>query len=322
MEPWDGPAAVTFSDGRWVGAILDRNGLRPARYVLSDEGVLVLASEVGVIRVPEDQITRRGRLGPGQMIAVDLQQNKLLEDHLIKKQLTQGKLYGKWLNQSLWRFDSRGRIEELTAPNYDEAEFQKRIHAMGYTQEDLEMVIKPMAADGYDPTFSMGDDTPLAVLSQQPRPQGASRTVEGIGVDLEQAMLIFPKNKGEGVKHFGGAKPDKFRPADVQIRFEDVSIGLAGQAVDPIGGYDQIEVIGPRYLWQLSQVGNIGLENQPDPQFPAAFLQNEQQNPPRHPSENITPHPDDFIPIMDVNGFPQHKGVRNLLVGFGIGLAE
>lgn len=170
MEPWDGPAAITFTDGRYVGAILDRNGLRPARYVLSEDGILVLASEVGVIPVADEKIARRGRLGPGQMLAIDLKEKKILEDEAIKDRLMQGNPYGAWLKKGLWRFSSRERAESLSAPQLDETQRQRYLLAMGFTQEEMDMLLKPMASEGKEPTYSMGDDTPLAVLSKNARP--------------------------------------------------------------------------------------------------------------------------------------------------------
>ncbi|MDX1387148.1 MAG: glutamate synthase central domain-containing protein, partial [bacterium] len=170
MEPWDGPAAITFSDGKHVGAILDRNGLRPARYVLSNEGILILGSEVGMISLPDEKIVKRGRLGPGQMIAVDLDANRILEHDSIKENLSLNKPYQAWLDQGLWRFSTRKRPAELKAPVLEETQRQRLLIAMGYTQEEMDMVLKPMVLEGKEPTFSMGDDTPLSVLSKNARP--------------------------------------------------------------------------------------------------------------------------------------------------------
>lgn len=169
MEPWDGPAAITFSDGKYVGAILDRNGLRPARYVLSDDGILVLGSEVGIIPIADDKIVKRGRLGPGQMIAVDLLEKRILEDEQIKAQLSAHKPYRNWLEKGLWRFSKRSRPLDLEAPTLDDTRRQRLLMAMGYTQEEMDMLLKPMVTDAKDPTFSMGNDTPLSVLSKRGR---------------------------------------------------------------------------------------------------------------------------------------------------------
>ncbi|MCP5467788.1 MAG: glutamate synthase large subunit [Deltaproteobacteria bacterium] len=170
MEPWDGPAAITFSDGKYVGAILDRNGLRPARYVLTEDGMMVLGSEAGMIPIDEEKVIKKGRLGPGQMIAIDLEEKRILENEEIKSQLTQGKPYVHWIEKNLWRFSSRERAEEMEATSFD-AERQHRLAlAMGYTKEEIDMVLKPMAVDAKEPTYSMGNDAPLAVLSQYPKP--------------------------------------------------------------------------------------------------------------------------------------------------------
>ncbi|MCB1114480.1 MAG: glutamate synthase large subunit, partial [Chlamydiia bacterium] len=170
MEPWDGPAAITFADGHYVGAILDRNGLRPARYVLRQDGLLVLGSEVGMIDIPADLVSRRGRLGPGQMLAVDLKEKKLFTDSEIKDRLTQGKPYAHYLKQGLNRFSLRERNPEYQAAHFSESEMLSRLHAVGLSKEEMDMLLKVMAEDGKEPTYSMGDDTPLAVLSKQPRP--------------------------------------------------------------------------------------------------------------------------------------------------------
>jgi glutamate synthase (NADPH/NADH) large chain/glutamate synthase (ferredoxin) len=170
MEPWDGPAAITFSEGNRVGAILDRNGLRPARYVLTEDGVMILASEVGVIPIPSSKIIRKGRLGPGQTIAVDLLEQRILEDEEIKDQLVKGKPYARWVEKGLVRFSSRPRSPQLVIPSWSEDQIQKYQLAMGYTQEELDMLLKVMAIEGHDPVYSMGDDTPLSILSSRPRP--------------------------------------------------------------------------------------------------------------------------------------------------------
>ncbi len=170
MEPWDGPAAITFTDGQYLGAILDRNGLRPARYVLCDDGVFIMSSEMGVVPLDTTKIIKRGRLGPGQMIAIDLKEKKILEDESIKSLLTRDKPYARWIEKGLWRFSSRNRPSQLQAASLNETERLTRLHAMGYTSEEMDMLLKSMAIEGKEPTYSMGDDTPLAVLSQGPRP--------------------------------------------------------------------------------------------------------------------------------------------------------
>jgi glutamate synthase (ferredoxin) len=166
QEPWDGPALLAFSDGKLVGATLDRNGLRPARYCITHDGLVVVGSEAGVVDLPEAEIIEKGRLGPGQMIAIDLENHEVLRNWDIKQRVARERPYGEWLKahrQSLppQPFADRQSI----AP---EVLLQQQT-AFGYTTEDVEMIIQEMAAQGKEPTFCMGDDIPLAVLSTKPR---------------------------------------------------------------------------------------------------------------------------------------------------------
>ncbi len=165
QEPWDGPALIVFSDGTQVGATLDRNGLRPARYVITDDGLLMVSSEAGVLDVPPERIVEKGRLGPGQMIAVDLHSHEILKNWAIKQRVATRHPYGQWLQ------DNRVSIQpqlftEKTA--YSGHELLQQQSAFGYTAEDVDMIIQDMAAQGKEPTYCMGDDIPLAVLSEKP----------------------------------------------------------------------------------------------------------------------------------------------------------
>lgn len=162
QEPWDGPALLVFSDGKKVGATLDRNGLRPARYSITKDGYIVVASEAGVINLPEAEILEKGRLGPGQMIAVDLESHEVLKNWEIKQRIAKEKPYSQWLKQ--YRQELK---QEKFAPvtEIDRQTLLRQQIAFGYTTEDVEMVIQPMASDGKEATFCMGDDIPLAVLS-------------------------------------------------------------------------------------------------------------------------------------------------------------
>jgi glutamate synthase (ferredoxin) len=165
QEAWDGPALVVFSDGKTVGATLDRNGLRPARYALTRDGFVVVGSEAGVVPLNEADILEKGRLGPGQMIAVDLSTQQVLHNWEIKQQVAQTHPYGEWLKQH--RFElAAGQFAD--ALQLSSAAFLQQQIAFGYSSEDQEMVIEAMAMDGKEPTFCMGDDTPLAVLSSRP----------------------------------------------------------------------------------------------------------------------------------------------------------
>jgi glutamate synthase (ferredoxin) len=183
MEPWDGPAALAFTDGVIVGAALDRNGLRPARYTLTSDGLCVMASEVGVVDLPPERVVEKGRLGPGQMIAVDTEQRVLLRNHEIKRRVAAQRPYGEWLERQLQRlgtpppphaalytdgFHPNGANgSRADGPAVPPLLQQQR--AFGYTAEDLRLIIRPMGAEGHDAVWSMGDDTPLPVLSRQPR---------------------------------------------------------------------------------------------------------------------------------------------------------
>ncbi|MGK7921584.1 MAG: glutamate synthase-related protein [Trichodesmium sp.] len=164
QEAWDGPALLVFSDGKQVGAALDRNGLRPARYCITNNDLIIVASEAGVVEIPEAEIVEKGRLGPGQAIAVDFATNEILKNWEIKKRLSAQQPYGEWLKQ-------RKQIakQPFTANNQFDAQTLLRLQtAFGYSLEDLDMVISDMANLGKEPTFCMGDDIPLAVLSQRP----------------------------------------------------------------------------------------------------------------------------------------------------------
>jgi glutamate synthase (ferredoxin) len=169
MEPWDGPASILFSDGDIMGAVLDRNGLRPSRYYITDDNRLILASEVGVFDLPVQNIVKKSRLTPGKMLLVDTVQGRVIEDDEIKMRYAASQPYGEWLDQQLVTLDS------LDVPNqrpqqYGKQERVQMLRAFGYTYENLKTAIEPMARTGAEPTASMGIDTPLAVLSDQHQP--------------------------------------------------------------------------------------------------------------------------------------------------------
>ncbi|MBE0412752.1 glutamate synthase large subunit [Yoonia sp.] len=168
MEPWDGPAALAMTDGRWVCGGLDRNGLRPLRYVVTGDGLLVAGSEVGMVPVDESTVVEKGALGPGQMIAVDMQEGRLYRDTELKDKLAAAQPFGEWVEKVIDLSSLMGDVPEK--PLYEAAELRKRQVAAGYSIEDLEQVLAPMAEDGKEMIASMGDDTPAAVLSQTYRP--------------------------------------------------------------------------------------------------------------------------------------------------------
>jgi glutamate synthase (NADPH/NADH) large chain len=168
MEPWDGPAALVFTDGNRIGATLDRNGLRPLRYYVTRSGRMVMASEAGALSVDPKDILEKGRITPGKMMLIDLDQGKVLDDERVKRSVYEGKSYYNWIIQNRLKL----RLEpeqEYYEDNFDEKSLVQRHNAYGYTSEDLKTVITPMAEKGYEATGSMGDDTPLAVLSKESR---------------------------------------------------------------------------------------------------------------------------------------------------------
>jgi glutamate synthase (NADPH/NADH) large chain len=170
MEPWDGPAAVAFTDGRQVGATLDRNGLRPARFVITDQDHVVMASEVGVLAIPEERIVRKWRLQPGKMLLIDMDEGRIVEDEEIKARLAAAEPYEDWLKATQFKLEDLPEPPEWepARPN-DPADFLDRQQAFGYTQEDLSFFLEPMSELGDDPVGSMGSDTPIAVLSGKPK---------------------------------------------------------------------------------------------------------------------------------------------------------
>lgn len=166
MEPWDGPAALLFSDGRYAGGMLDRNGLRPARYLITHDGMMVVASEAGVISFEAEKIKEKGRLQPGKILLVDTEEGRIYYDGELKEQLAAAKPYRQWLSTNRIELDAlkSGRKVANTVDDYD-----RRLRAFGYTREDVERILVPMCSNGAEPTASMGNDTPLAVLSDQPQ---------------------------------------------------------------------------------------------------------------------------------------------------------
>ena len=170
MEPWDGPAAIAFTDGRQIGATLDRNGLRPARYVITDEDTVIMASESGVLPIAEEKIVRKWRLQPGRMLLIDLEEGRIIDDAEIKQKLAQEHPYAEWLKQTQYKLEDLAESEERTQPlTNDKDALLNTQQAFGYTQEDVQFFLEPMAASGDDPVGSMGTDTPLAVLSDKPK---------------------------------------------------------------------------------------------------------------------------------------------------------
>ncbi|HEY5505401.1 MAG TPA: glutamate synthase central domain-containing protein, partial [Sedimentisphaerales bacterium] len=168
MEPWDGPAAVAFTDGRVIGATLDRNGLRPARYLVTYDNFLIMASETGVLDVEPENVKHKGCLEPGNMLLADLTEKRIIPDEEIKARLANRQPYAQWIQ------DNQVRLDQLPEPpreiGFSPEDLLKRQRAFGYTDEDIRMIIVPMATDAQEPVGSMGADTPLACLSDKPQP--------------------------------------------------------------------------------------------------------------------------------------------------------
>ena len=173
MEPWDGPASIVFTDGRQIGATLDRNGLRPSRYCITDDDLVIMASESGVLPVPENKIVRKWRLQPGKMFLIDLEQGRMIDDEELKATLANSKPYTQWIENLRIRLDDvvgGGSGGEPASASESSVTLLDRQQAFGYTQEDIKFLMAPMATNGEEGIGSMGNDSPLAVLSDKNKP--------------------------------------------------------------------------------------------------------------------------------------------------------
>jgi glutamate synthase (NADPH) large chain len=169
LEPWDGPAAMVFTDGRQIGATLDRNGLRPARYLVTDDDLVVMASESGVLPIPESKVVKKWRLQPGKMFLIDLEQGRIIDDEELKNQYARARPYRQWIENVRVRLDDVP-VPDVAGPASFHESLLDRQQAFGYSQEDIKFLIAPMAAKGEEATGSMGNDSPLAVLSNKNKP--------------------------------------------------------------------------------------------------------------------------------------------------------
>src|SRR3954464_658701 len=171
MEPWDGPAAIAFTDGRQIGATLDRNGLRPARYIVTEDDHVIMASESGVLPVPEEKIVRKWRLQPGKMLLIDLEEGRIIGDDEVKQKLASEHPYEQWLKQTQWKLEELPEAPDAAIPavSNDPSTRLDLQQAFGYTTEDIQFFLEPMAQEGDDPVGSMGTDTPIAALSNRPK---------------------------------------------------------------------------------------------------------------------------------------------------------
>ena len=212
MEPWDGPAAVAFTDGKQVGATLDRNGLRPARYTITRDGFMVMASEAGVLDFEPENIAELGALRPGEIILVDLQKKRVLKDGEIKTYYARQQPYRRWVEEN--KISLHGLFNDIAplAPDLKNLVFRQKL--FGYTREDIDMLITPMAGKGYEPVGSMGTDTPLAVFSEKPQlmysyfkqlfAQITNPAIDPIREELVMSLMTFMGNPGNILSEIPG----------------------------------------------------------------------------------------------------------------------
>jgi glutamate synthase domain-containing protein 2/glutamate synthase domain-containing protein 1/glutamate synthase domain-containing protein 3 len=204
MEPWDGPAAMVFTDGRMIGGVLDRNGLRPCRYLVTTDGLAIIGSEAGVVEFPPEKIRVKGRLRPGRMFLVDTAEGRIISDNEIKSKIVRQKPYRRWLDEN--RIELRGLFDAPKLVKSDPLTIARRMRAFGYTREDLRMILLPMAVNGQEPVGSMGNDTPLAVLSEKPKllfnyfkqlfAQVTNPAIDPLREGLVMSLMSFTGKKG------------------------------------------------------------------------------------------------------------------------------
>jgi len=213
MEPWDGPAAMVFTDGRLIGGTLDRNGLRPCRYLVTTDGLAVIASEAGVVDFPPQRIRKKGRLRPGHMFLVDTVEGREVSDNEIKGKIARQKPYRRWLDEN--RIELRGLFDAPQLVQSDPQTIAQRMRAFGYSREELKMILTPMAINGQEPVGSMGNDTPLAVLSEKPKllfnyfkqlfAQVTNPAIDPLREGLVMSLMVFTGKKrnilGETPQH-------------------------------------------------------------------------------------------------------------------------
>jgi glutamate synthase (NADPH/NADH) large chain len=249
MEPWDGPAAVAFTNGRSIGALLDRNGLRPARYTITDDNFMALASETGVLDIPSERIIAKGRLRPGQIILADLEEQRVIFDAELKIKTARRQPYRRWVDEN--RITLHGLFDSVNPPLVDTVTLVKRQALFGYTREDINVIIKPMAESGGEPTGSMGNDASLAVLSEKQQllfsyfkqlfAQVTNPPIDPIREELVMSLTTFLGNSpdilhetplharlvklkspvltNDDIESLRNSKLDSFQTADLEISF-------------------------------------------------------------------------------------------------------
>ena len=203
MEPWDGPAAMVFTDGRYLGGTLDRNGLRPCRYLVTTDGLAIIGSEAGVVEFPQEKIAKKGRLRPGRMFLVDTHEGRIISDNEIKSKVARQKPYRRWVNEN--RIELRGLFDAPQLPKTDYKTLVKRLRTFGYTSEELKSVLTPMGVNGQEPVGSMGNDTPLAILSDRSKllfsyfrqmfAQVTNPAVDPLREGLVMSLMLFTGKK-------------------------------------------------------------------------------------------------------------------------------
>ena len=203
IEPWDGPAAMVFTDGKIVGGTLDRNGLRPCRYLVTTDGLAIIASEAGVVEFPPEKIRKKGRLRPGHMFLVDTGQEREISDNELKSKIARQKPYRRWLDEN--RIGLRGLFDTPRLVKSNPKTIAQRMRVFGYTREELQMILTPMAANGQEPVGSMGNDTPLAVLSDKPKllfnyfkqlfAQVTNPAIDPLREGLVMSLMVFTGKK-------------------------------------------------------------------------------------------------------------------------------
>ncbi len=244
MEPWDGPAAVAFTDGRQIGATLDRNGLRPARYIVTDDGLVVLASEVGVLPIPEERIIAKWRLQPGKMLLVDLEQGRIISDDEMKTALATSHPYAEWLKNTQIFLEDLAHVEPRSTRT--DVSLLDRQQAFGYTQEDLSLLMEPMAVTGQEAVGSMGTDTPISALSAASKPlytyfkqnfaQVTNPPIDPIREELVMSLVSFIGPRPNILDHEGNSKRKRLEVRQPILTNSDLekirSIGHFEEAFD------------------------------------------------------------------------------------------
>jgi glutamate synthase (NADPH/NADH) large chain len=203
IEPWDGPAAMVFTDGQIIGGMLDRNGLRPCRYLVTTDGLAIIASEAGVVEFPPEKIRKKGRLRPGHMFLVDTGEGREISDNEVKSKIARQKPYRRWLEEN--RIELRGLFDTPKLVKTNPRTIAQRMRVFGYTREELQMILTPMAANGQEPVGSMGNDTPLAVLSDKPKllfnyfkqlfAQVTNPAIDPLREGLVMSLMVFTGKK-------------------------------------------------------------------------------------------------------------------------------